>query len=51
MCGHAWSLKLKLGIYQPIYAPALTFSLELWVMTERMKLQILAFEISFSVQA
>ncbi|KAK3568482.1 hypothetical protein QTP86_008239 [Hemibagrus guttatus] len=34
------SRKAKLSIYQSIYVPTLTYGHELWVMTERMKLEI-----------
>ncbi|KAK3541593.1 hypothetical protein QTP86_033092 [Hemibagrus guttatus] len=41
------SRKAKLSIYQSIYAPTLTYGHELWVMTERVRSQIQAAEMSF----
>ncbi len=41
------SWKGKLLIYQSIYVPTLTYGHELWVVTERMRLQIQTAEISF----
>ncbi|KAK3506157.1 hypothetical protein QTP70_018390, partial [Hemibagrus guttatus] len=41
------SQKVKLLIYQSIYAPTLTYGHELWVMTERVRSRIQAAEISF----
>lgn len=41
------SLKAKLSIYQSFYVPTLTYGHELWVMTEIMRLQVQAAEISF----
>ncbi|KAK3527697.1 hypothetical protein QTP86_034170 [Hemibagrus guttatus] len=39
--------KGKLSIYQSIYVPTLTYGHELWVMTERIRSQIQAAEMSF----
>ncbi|KAK3506410.1 hypothetical protein QTP70_009330 [Hemibagrus guttatus] len=41
------SRKAKLSIYQSIYVPTLTYVHELWVMTERVRSQIQAAEMSF----
>ncbi|KAK3512519.1 hypothetical protein QTP70_015647, partial [Hemibagrus guttatus] len=41
------SRKAKLWIYQSIYVPTLTYSHELWVMTERVRSRIQAAEMSF----
>uniref|UniRef100_A0A8C6LH54 DUF4371 domain-containing protein n=1 Tax=Nothobranchius furzeri TaxID=105023 RepID=A0A8C6LH54_NOTFU len=41
------SQKARLSIYRSIYVPILTYGHELWVMTERMRLQIQAAEMSF----
>ncbi len=41
------SQKAKLLIYQSIFVPTLTYGHEFWVMTERMRLQIQAGEMSF----
>ncbi|KAK3557951.1 hypothetical protein QTP86_003867 [Hemibagrus guttatus] len=41
------SRKAKLSIYQSIYVPTLTYGHELWVMTERVRSQIQAAEMSF----
>ncbi|KAK3558768.1 hypothetical protein QTP86_028769 [Hemibagrus guttatus] len=41
------SRKAKLSIYQSIYIPTLTYGHELWVMTERVRSQIQAAEMSF----
>ncbi|KAK3527334.1 hypothetical protein QTP86_021953 [Hemibagrus guttatus] len=41
------SQKAKLSIYQSIYVPTLTYGHELWVMTERVRSQIQAAEMSF----
>ncbi|KAK3573272.1 hypothetical protein QTP86_019232 [Hemibagrus guttatus] len=41
------SRKAKLSIYQSIYVPTLTYGHELWVMTERVRFQIQAAEMSF----
>ncbi|KAK3544200.1 hypothetical protein QTP86_008347 [Hemibagrus guttatus] len=41
------SRKAKLSIYQSIYVPTLTYSHELWVMTERVRSRIQAAEMSF----
>ncbi|KAK3567833.1 hypothetical protein QTP86_027230 [Hemibagrus guttatus] len=41
------SRKAKLSIYQSIYVPTLTYGQELWVMTERVRSQIQAAEMSF----
>ncbi|KAK3571461.1 hypothetical protein QTP86_012091 [Hemibagrus guttatus] len=41
------SLKAKLSIYQSIYISTLTYGHELWVMTERIRSQIQAAEMSF----
>ncbi|KAK3514648.1 hypothetical protein QTP70_021558 [Hemibagrus guttatus] len=41
------SRKAKLSIYQSIYVPTLTYSHELWVMTERVRSHIQAAEMSF----
>ena len=39
--------KAKLSVYRSAYIPYLTYSHELWVMTETMRVQIQAAEISF----
>ena len=41
------SRKAKLSIYRSIYVPTLTSGHELWVVTERMRSQIQAAEMSF----
>ncbi|KAK3571000.1 hypothetical protein QTP86_033564, partial [Hemibagrus guttatus] len=41
------SRKAKLSIYQSIYVPTLTYGHDLWVMTERVRSQIQAAEMSF----
>ncbi|KAK3515996.1 hypothetical protein QTP70_000711 [Hemibagrus guttatus] len=41
------SRKTKLSIYQSIYVPTFTYGHELWVMTERVRSQIEAAEMSF----
>ncbi|KAK3565106.1 hypothetical protein QTP86_033155, partial [Hemibagrus guttatus] len=41
------SRKVKLSIYQSIYAPTLIYGHELWVMTERVRSRIQAAEMSF----
>ena len=41
------SQKAKLSIYQSVYVPTLTYGHELWVMTERIRSQIQAAEMSF----
>ena len=38
---------VKLSIYRSIYVPTLTYGHELWVMTERIRSQIQAAEMSF----
>ncbi len=40
-------LKAKLSIYKFVYIPTLTYDYELWVVTERMRLQIQAVKINF----
>ena len=41
------SLKAKLSIYRSIYVPTVTYGLELWVVTKRMRLRIPMAEKSF----
>ena len=41
------SRKARLSIYRSVYLPTLTYSHELWVMTERIRSRIQAAEISF----
>lgn len=41
------SIKTKLSKYQSVYVPVITYGHELWVVTERMSLQIQAAEINF----
>ena len=41
------SQKAKLSIYQSVYVPTLTYGHELWVVTERKRLQIQVAKISF----
>ena len=41
------SQKTKLSIYRSIYIPSLTYGHELWVVTERIRSQIQAAEMSF----
>ena len=41
------SHKAKLSVYQSVYMPTLTCGPELWVTTERMRLQIQVVKMSF----
>ncbi|KAK3551286.1 hypothetical protein QTP70_013947 [Hemibagrus guttatus] len=46
-CVKELTRKAKISIYQSIYIPTLTYGHELWVMTERIRSQIQAAEMSF----
>ena len=41
------SQKVKFSIYRSLYVPTLTYCHELWVVTERVRLQIQSAEMSF----